>query len=89
MPTETGTASASANNELSTVTMNKSRIPNARLSTSVVENSVLVKKLTVLACKDGMARTRRKKAINAMKITMVAPEATAIALKIASPRWRD
>ncbi|SLH19601.1 Uncharacterised protein [Mycobacteroides abscessus subsp. abscessus] len=47
MPTPIGTAITSANTELNTVTMNRSRMPNRRLSGSLVLNSVLVKKFTV------------------------------------------
>ncbi len=44
MPTATGTASTSALTELSTVTMSRSRIPNASLLGSLVLNLALVKK---------------------------------------------
>ena len=81
----TGTASSSANTELSTVTMNRSRMPNRRLSASAVMNSALVKKLALLARSDGTARMSRKIAISAMAMTIVAPAATAIALEHAVP----
>lgn len=81
----TGTANVSANPALSTVTMNKSAIPNARWSPSDVRNRLLVKKLSWLAISDGTACTSRNTAISAIAMTIVAPAANATALKIRSP----
>ena len=49
IPIATGTASTRAKTELSTVTMKRSRMPNARLSASVVLKLALVKKFAWLA----------------------------------------
>src|ERR1700682_6532175 len=81
----TGTASSSANTELSTVTANRSRIPNARLAASEVLNCVLVKKFAWSARSDGTARINKKTAINTIAMTIVEPAAIATALKSRSP----
>ena len=60
MPMAIGTAITSAKIELSTVTRNRSAMPNRRLSASVVLNSELVKKLALFACNDGMARIKQE-----------------------------
>lgn len=86
MPTPIGTATISAKIELSTVTMNRSRIPNRRWSAFVVENSALVKKLASLAMTEGTARINRNSAISAMAPTIVAPAAVASDRKIVSAR---
>src|ERR1700739_1684513 len=86
IPTAIGTASSSALTELSTVTMNKSRMPNARWSAFVVLNSALVKKLAWFARNDGTARTNRKIAISAIAITIVKPAAAASDLNSRSSR---
>ena len=62
----TGTASTSANAELSTVTTSRSRMPKRRFSGSVVENSVLVRKFTLSAASDGIACASRNTAISTM-----------------------
>ena len=49
MPIAIGTATANAKIELSTVTRKRSAMPNRRLVSSVVMNSELVKKFTLLA----------------------------------------
>jgi hypothetical protein len=49
IPTAIGTASTRAHIELNTVTMNKSRTPNARWLASTVSNTALVKKFAWLA----------------------------------------
>ena len=85
MPIAIGTAMISANTELSTVTMNRSRMPKRRLSESVVRNSVLVRKFAWLACSDGIALTIRNSAIRAIAPMMVAPAAIAMDLKTVSP----
>src|SRR5579875_283499 len=86
IPTATGTANTRANNELSNVTMNRSRIPNARFSGSVVSNWALVKKFVWFARSDGTAWISRNIAINTMAITTVKPAATATDLNSRSPR---
>ena len=86
IPTATGTASTSALIELSTVTMNKSRIPNASCSASVVLNWALVKKFAWFARNDGTARINRNIAISRIAITIVEPAAAATNLKSRSPR---
>lgn len=86
IPTATGTAKTSAVIELNTVTMNRSRIPNARWDALVVSNSALVKKLAWSARSDGTARTNRNTAISTMAITIVEPAAAATNLNSWSPR---
>ena len=86
IPIATGTANAMAQSELSTVTMKRSRIPNARLLLSVVSNSALVKKFAWLARSDGMAWTSRKIAIRPMAIVIVEPATAATDLNSRSPR---
>ena len=86
MPIAIGIAMSSANTELNTVTMNRSRMPKRRLSASLVTNSVLVKKLAWLACSDGIARISRNSAISAMATTMVAPAARRWTGRCVSPR---
>ena len=81
IPTATGTASTRAHIELSTVTMNKSRIPNASWSPSVVSNCALVKKFAWFARNDGMARISRNIAISRIAITIVEPAAAASRLE--------
>ena len=85
MPMAIGTAIISAKIELSTVTRNRSAMPNRRLSGSVVTNSELVMKLALFACSDGIARMRRKSAIRPIAPMIVAPAAIAIDLKTRSP----
>ena len=82
----TGTAKAKAHNELSAVTMNRSRMPNARWLPSVVLNWALVKKFAWLARSDGMAWMSRNIAISRIAITMVEPAAAATNSKSRSPR---
>src|ERR1700739_4823401 len=86
IPTATGTATSKAVTELSTVTMNRSRMANARWSALVVLNSALVKKFAWFARNDGTARTRRNIAISAIAITIVEPAAAANNLNSWSPR---
>ena len=86
MPTAIGTARTSALIELSTVTMNRSRIPNASLLGLVVLKSALVKKFAWLARSDGTARSSRNTAISAIATTIVTPAATASDLNSRSPR---
>ena len=85
IPTAIGTANTSADIELSTVTMNKSRIPNARCSAVVVSNSALVKKFAWFARSDGMARTNRNTAISTTATTIVEPAPAATDLNSRSP----
>ena len=84
MPMATGTARTSAKIELSTVTLNMSRMPNRRLSGSVVFHSDEVKKLTLFARREGVACMTRTIAIKPMRATMTAPAATVTPRKIAS-----
>ena len=86
IPTATGTAKAMAQSELSTVTIKRSRIPNARLLLSAVSNCALVKKFAWLARSDGMAWTSRKIAIRPMAIVIDEPATAATDLKSRSPR---
>lgn len=86
MPTATGTANTSALSELSTVTMSRSRIPNASLFGSLVLNLALVKKFAWLTRNDGTARSNRNSAINRMAITIVEPAAAALNLNRRSAR---
>ena len=61
MPIAIGTASTSANTELSTVTMNRSQDTEPpRCCASVVLNSALVKKLASLARSEGTARINKE-----------------------------
>ena len=78
MPIAIGTAITRAKSELSTVTRNRSRMPNRRFSASVVANSELVKKLALFACSDGIARISRNSAISTIATMIVAPAAIAI-----------
>ena len=71
--------------ELSTVTMNRSRIPNASFAGSLVLNSALVKKFAWLARNDGTARSNRNVAISPIAITIVDPAAAATSLNSRSP----
>src|SRR6201996_1483129 len=73
MPIAIGTAKAIAHSELSSVTMNRSRMPNASFALSTVLNCALVKKFAWLARSAGIALTRRNIAIS--PITMVIVEA--------------
>ncbi|BEL58010.1 hypothetical protein Isolate57596_49390 [Mycobacteroides abscessus subsp. abscessus] len=82
----TGTAITKAKTALSTVTMNRSRMPNRRLFSSVVLNSALVRKLALSARSEGTARISRKIAIRAMADTIVAPAAVARPLNSCSPQ---
>ena len=50
-------------------------MPNRRLSASVVENSVLVRKLAWFAASDGIACASRNTAISTMDRTITRPEA--------------
>ena len=75
-----------AQSELSAVTMNRSRIPKASLSLSVVSNCALVKKFAWLARSDGIACTKRNIAISTMAITIEEPAAATTNLKSRSPR---
>src|SRR5579859_124984 len=86
IPIATGTARTRAKTELSTVTMKRSRIPNARFSASLVLKVALVKKFAWLARSDGHARINRKIAISAMAMTTVEPVATASDLNARSPK---
>jgi len=85
MPIEVGTASSSANAELSTVTVSRSRIPNCRSVASSVRNAWLVKKLTLSTRSDGTALISRKTAIKTMKATKMIPDPTARLRKTRSP----
>jgi len=85
IPTATGTANTSAKVELSAVTMNKSRIPNAKLCGLVVLNSALVKKFAWFARNDGTARINRNVAISRIAITIVEPAVAATNLNSRSP----
>lgn len=85
IPTAMGTASTSALSELSTVTMSRSRMPNASRCGSLVLNWALVKKFAWLTRNDGTARSNRNTAINAIATTIVNPAAAAIALNSRSP----
>src|SRR3984957_10289615 len=76
------TAKAIAHIELSSVTMNRSRMPNASLLLSTVLNCALVKKFAWLARSAGIARTRRNIAIS--PITMVIVEAARAATDLNS-----
>ncbi len=71
MPIAIGTAKAMAHSELSSVTMNRSRMPNARLLPSVVLNCALVKKFAWLARSAGIAWTRRNIAIRPIAMVIV------------------
>ena len=86
IPIATGTASARAASELSSVTINKSRMPKARCCGFVVSNLALVKKFASFALKDGMARTNRNTAISTTANTTVEPAADAMVRKIRSER---
>src|SRR5258708_18080271 len=86
MPMAIGTAMIRAKIELSTVTWKRSRIPNRRLSASVVLNSVLVMKLAWLAPSDGIARISKNSAIRPIAPMMLAPAAMATDLKTRSPQ---
>src|SRR5690242_15402409 len=86
IPIATGTASTSALTELSTVTMSRSRIPNASLFGSLVLNLALVKKFAWLTRNDGTARSNRNTAINRIATTIVEPAAAAINLNSRSAR---
>ena len=82
MPIAIGTAKAIAHSELSSVTMNRSRMPNASLLLSTVLNCALVKKFAWLARSAGIALTRRNIAIS--PITMVIVEAARAATDLNS-----
>ena len=85
IPTATGTANTSANDELSTVTVNRSRIPNDSFAGSLVLKSALVKKFAWFARNDGTARSNRNVAISPIAITIVDPAAAATSLNSRSP----
>ena len=89
MPMATGTARNNAKSELSTVTLNMSRMPNRMLSGSLVFHSDEVKKLTLFARREGVACMTRTIAIRAMRATMTAPAATVTPRNTASAFCED
>src|SRR6202012_5337332 len=85
MPIAIGTAKAIAHSELRSVTMNRSRMPNASFALSTVVNCGLVKKFGWLARSAGTALTRRNIAISQITMVMVEAARPATDLNSRSP----
>ncbi len=88
IPIAIGTANTNAQIELSTVTMNKSRMPKARFFASVVSNRALVKKFAWFTRNDGTARSSKNTAISTIATTMVATPAPLLIGLHLNVSWR-
>src|ERR1700761_1668043 len=85
MPNAIGTANAIAHSDLSSVTMNRSRMPNAILVLSTVLNCALVKKFAWFARSAGIAWISRNIAISPITMVIVEAARAAADLKSRSP----